>query len=85
MRRHVFDTLTKLEIVGELGARLGFRLSHLGAELAVAPQPFAQIADDTCGFDDALDEDVARTIQRGLGIGDALGGIDEPSSLCLGI
>ena len=77
MRRHVLDALAELEIVGELGAFLVLALAHGGSQLAVGPQPFAQVADERGRLGDALDEDVARAFQRGLGVGDAFAGIDE--------
>ena len=77
MRRHVLDALAELEIVGELRAFLVLALAHSEASVALAPQPFAQAADQRGRLGDALDEDVARAFQRGLGVGDAFAGIDE--------
>jgi hypothetical protein len=77
MRWHVLDALAELEVVGELGALVGLALLHGRLQLALAPQPFAQAADDGRCLGDALDEDVARAVQRRLDIGDALAGVDE--------
>ncbi len=85
MRRHVLDALTELEIVGELGALIVLALAHARSELAIAPQPFAQVADETGRLGDALDEDVARTVQRDLDVRDAFVSIDEARSFFLGV
>ena len=69
--------LAELEIVGELGAFLLLALRHLGGEHALAPLPLAQRADQLGLLGDALDQDVARAVERGLGVGDALLGVDE--------
>ena len=85
VRGHVLDALAELEIVGELGTFLGLALLHGGFQITVAPQPFAQVADQRGRFGDALDEDVAGAVERRLDVGNALAGIDELRRLRLGV
>ena len=76
VRGQILDGLGEVEIVGELGAFLGLGLHHLGLQDALAPFPLAQGADQGGLLADALDQDVAGAVERGLGVGDALAGVD---------
>ena len=82
VRGHVLDALAEVEIVGELGALLFLALHHLGRPARPRPTPIRASAPTRAGvLADALDQDVARAVERRLGVGDALVGVDELGGL----
>ena len=81
VRGHVLQALAEVEIVGELGALGRLALGHLGGEHALRPLPLAQFAHQLGLLGHALDQDVARAVQRRLGVGHALLAVDEPRRL----
>ena len=83
MRGHLLDALAEIEVVGELGPVLLLALPHFGREHAFVPQPLAQGTDELGVLADALDEDVAGAVERGLGIRDAFVGRHELLRLSL--
>ena len=76
MRWERADLLAEIEIVGELGAVRLLALCYRRRDDALAPHPFAQAANQTRVLAEALDQNGAGAVQRGLGIGDALAGIN---------
>ena len=77
VRRDLRDRLDVIEVVAELGARILLAFDHLRANLALRPQPVAQLADQVRVLGDRLHQDRTRAVQRGTHVGDALVRIDE--------
>ena len=77
------DRLEVLEVVAVLRAFGLLAGHHLGAQHALGLQPFAQLADQRGVLADALDQDGARAVERGGGIGHALVRIDEGAGALL--
>ncbi|KAG1250892.1 hypothetical protein G6F68_012556 [Rhizopus microsporus] len=69
-----------LEIVAVRGAFGFLALGHAGADHPCFAQPGAQLTHQRGVLAPALHQDRARALQRGLGIGHALVGIDEAGS-----
>ena len=84
VRGDILDALAEVEVVRELRAFRVLAFEHLGGENALLPQPFAQVADELRILANALDDDVAGAVERGLDVGDALLGIDEFFGFLLG-
>ncbi len=77
MRRQLGERLAEIEIILELLA-LGFLAgAHRGGHQAARPHLFAQAPDQVGVFGEAFDQNGARALERGRGIGHLLVGIDE--------
>ena len=77
MRRQFGQRLAEIEIVLELLALGLLAVPHLGRHCAVRPHLLAQAADQVGILGETLDQDGARAVERGRGIGDLLLRIDE--------
>lgn len=72
VRRHVADRLAVGVVVAELLFLGGFlALDHGGGDHALVPQVVAHLAEQLRGLAELFGEDVARAVQRGLGVGHA--------------
>ena len=74
---NLVQRLAEIEIVLELLALGLLALAHRGGQQAVRPHLLAQRADQVGVLGEALDQDGARAVERGGGIGHLLVGIDE--------
>jgi len=73
----VGERLAEIEIILEL-LTLGFlAVAHGGGHQPVRPHLFAQRADQVSVLGEAFDQNRARAVERGYGIGHLLVGIDE--------
>ena len=77
VRGDLRQRLGVVEVVAELLAGRFLAFHDLGADHAVGLQPLAQFAQQRRILAPALDQDRARALQRGLGVGHALVGVDE--------
>ena len=78
MRRQLCGAFREVEVVGELGARLGLALAQLRRHPAAPPEGLAQGADEVGILAEALHQDGASAVERGLGVGDSSIGSHEP-------
>jgi hypothetical protein len=76
VRRDVADRLGMVEVVRELRALGLLAVDDLRTDAAVEPKPVAQLADERGILREALHEDRARAVQRGLRVGDAFRRVD---------
>ncbi len=72
VRRHFPQRFGMVEIIGEFGAVLLLALDQPRGEMGVVPQMVANRPDQVGVLGEALGEDIARALQRGGGVGDAL-------------
>ncbi len=77
MRGNLADGFDVVEIVAELRAFVLLAFDHLGADLALVPQPVAQFAEQAGIFGDAFHQDRAGAVERGAHVRHALFGVDE--------
>ena len=76
MRRNALDRFGVVEIVAVLGAFGLLAIDDLGADQGAVPEPVADLPDQGRIFAPAFHQDGAGAIERSLGIGYALLGID---------
>ena len=76
MRRQLGERFGELEVVGELGACLLLAIAHARDDAPLRPHLLAQPADQVRVFDEALDEDRAGAVERGIGVRHVLPCVD---------
>ncbi len=85
VRRHAFDCLALVEVVGEFGAVGFLARHHLGMQHTMSPEMVAQLADQFGIFGEAFHQNLARAVERRSTISDTVVGIDELGSFNLWI
>jgi len=77
VRRDALDRLGVIEIIGKFGTFIFLALDHVRTNLAVAPEPVAQLAEQRRIFGKLLEQNRTRAIQCGLTVGDIFLGADK--------
>ena len=66
-----------VEVVAELSAFLFFTTDHFGDQVGIFPQIVTHFCQQGRVFREAFHQDIARTVEGGLGVGNAFIGIDK--------